>query len=1848
MKRKLVLVLLITLFTFVLAGCDFLGGTTVTTTEQTDTTTTTSTTSTSTSTTTTTTSSSGTTTSTTTTTSSGTAVTTTTTTSSGQTTTTTTISQTTTSDFDRQDLIDYFIDNAQGEIPPTSAEIEAQILFYLDLFGVTSEEDLYYLLIGMNTVLSGFDMIETLQDAKDWYSSAKALGFSREVITNMMMKMMQKSIEDGADEYDESYYVGQIALLQGSIASNQIAMAAIRDQVVTYCNMDTTSSTDCIDFYDALVERFEADQNYWDAVDYARWETYRDEWDQNLFEDMIWNLDNVMYFTYYDIDSYNQNLYQEAYDSVHDSLSLEQATMYDPYIALYQAYLIIQYRDVYRLSDIVYSLTGISGSNVGEKVNDFFQTYANMGYNNQSSEWMIQEMMDEQSRVLEQHLMMTAFEGYMNTESGKAKLGALMVTLYDILDNVIMNLDEATFNFVMSLMKGEIEFGPEDLTSENIVLYTGMLSNVLTLLTETISDEDILNLTSLMKDVFALYVNGLGLDPTEATALIATVSTAIDQYSTVLFDTIEDLIVFLDSIDQTKADAIIAFVELIQSGLFTEEEIVIEVAKLIDVLIGDESLDLNALFNNLTEIFFDVMYMFSPDESQVIAVKTAIQENITRILELAAIIKDYDVLSLDMTMIDNIDEFQARIEAFVNIFRYGFEDILNPITFGYEHQDFIDLVNQLTGYTLSSEEIETQILMYISIFGDLTEKETYLMLSNVLQFASQIPSFESIADAQNWFSRVTDLGFSNTAIAEYLFNFLFEKLSYDVTNQTDILDEIAYLQAEIDYYQDMIDDMQDELDLIDGYITAELALLDPSLQVDALAYWEAKLLHFTYWFNANDLFYSTIESIDSSIVDGIVQSHENYLYYLSISDAYNADIMYTNFQQLYDPLSPEDKQIIMILLNARDTMHTHYNDVVEVLMATLSSNAAYNDFLVLVADYAFTYVEYGNQMYWPTEMISMLEIDILNVQERTSELQDFLDYLGVTENEQLVKDVIVILLDEAENLLNSMDPATFDIFLALILGPREEKSEIFMVVTEPYSPYNPLDGIDLSATAILTYAEDISTVLKALFSTFSTEDIVKMKALLFDFLAIQLAHEGLTEAEIDALIIEYELLFDTYYPILLDTIEVITDMLDGLTAEKIQAVIDVLTLFNDGSGDMISQVIAVSNVIYLFTNDGTFDYQSLINTYLRIYFDQEYEMDYLVSDLESVQLIWTTQIGELLALAAVVKDFDPANLTASNMEVLFEAQKRATYLFECLMDPESISLSVTFSYEHQDFVNLIYQLFGYENSSEFVQEQIDMFVTVFDKTEEETYYQVLLYGMKLQSIQNIDSYEDAATWFLSILNSDLTKTEIADVLVNYFVYMAEIKLANYDALQAYNDMLSNLSSYYTLRDSYIEEVDNIDLAVTTEIGLISDPTAASLATSLWSQAIYLNQLDNEYLTALYQAQMDYWNWDTYAYDQLFLYRFGNDYGVAPDLIAYSVMLNVLSLEEQMMYSSVLDRYQVFVDTFALYQIDETALEAYHIYTSDMITYIEVYLHNQRFARYNACENVSYYQSILDQSNDELSEYEQNARMEAVVISILNDTETIALLKQVLVLLLDEAENLAINVDAATITEIENLIKVLDEGGSTSDIITLLHDISSITSKLSNTLDATELALVNTLIDKLVFAYINAFEDQESQALAVIGVIDNYFDDAVLLIPYISDILENMTEERLQTLIDQLVILETVGDNQDNLSNYIRAVAIANIIETVLEDPTIVPDDIVAIVFGAIFDMQYAVGYMDQLDTLTKVVDIQEAVEDIVSQAIVIVDYDPYLVTSSEIIEIDSFRVYLETFAMFIQMYGIVE
>lgn len=643
MKKKIVLLMFMSLFVFVLAGCDFGNKTTTTTTTSATTSQTTSNT--------------------------GTTTTTTTNTTTGTTTTTTSATTTTTSQvvFDRQDLIDYLV--ASKDYTPEASEIETEITMYMNVLGYDTEEELYQMLMNVDMLMTGLMDVDTLLGFQTWYAGAKSLGFDESMMTTTAVNAITLLLAQ-ASQIDPDDVLAEIASLEaaivaldGDIAAAYVEAALVRDDVVAYASQFLVNPQ-LVNLYDLMILDNQAQNDYYET--YYELSDSDKGFDWEVYNTLENYLDEYYYYTYVETDSFDPQSYMDSFTTL---LATIGGDVHDTYVTILNSYMAWQngyYLNTMPLEESLYTVIDSDTMLATSVIHEFYYDYQYILWDIEYYQWDIDDLNYEIEDMRSELMMLDLaerFDTYFSTTEGLATTLGMVAMIYDTIDYIATNVSQTSFDFIMGLMSGESIPDPETLTALEIVALISQVKTLLNLVGDSFSEADAQNMIQFSKDISGMFVMTLGLDPTEEAAMITTINTEIETYFTMVGDVVEELLSFMDSISVAKVNAIMDFVDLMNSETATQYETAIAVATVIDVVLGDDSIDLTLLANYAIDGLFDATSMFDPDETAKDALKLTVSEGITDILAQAAVISGYDPSNLTTDQMTAVQDFMATVQT---------------------------------------------------------------------------------------------------------------------------------------------------------------------------------------------------------------------------------------------------------------------------------------------------------------------------------------------------------------------------------------------------------------------------------------------------------------------------------------------------------------------------------------------------------------------------------------------------------------------------------------------------------------------------------------------------------------------------------------------------------------------------------------------------------------------------------------------------------------------------------------------------------------------------------------------------------------------------------------------------------------------------------------------------------------------------------------------------------------------------------------------------------------------------------------------------------------------------------
>ena len=542
-----------------------------------------------------------------------------------------------------------------------SMTVEQRILDLMDVFGL-SEEETYYVILSIGSLIYEMSSIQSVQDIQRIYEGIAMLGFDNEAIAeigmnavmlfvypNLLLDMNVTDLEAELADY-EMY-------LQDYLDDYMLNEADILQEIGLFD--DPVLEFDLI----ALWESFVAYKTAEALFSYVSMTTYDPDWDWDVWYTMqgfidsenFSELDNLAYnqpdevrYMYYQmIDLYNEYLSAEYnYSQMYMSFNIT----YPDLETISYSGLMINFIDEQNWLD--YILQGICQSE------DDIAHVENLILDAEAGNWLL-----------------NAIDQFLGDPTNVALTEDVLVILLDEAEGLLYNVDlENILMFVMQMDGKELFMLSPVEISEQIMNAGAILNSVFS----TIDLTDQLVLELFADTVIEIIIENTTdlVDPLEIAAFQAAATLILDNYFTDFFDVPGYIGNFLLSFDPAKTQAVLDQVALLNmepTGDSAVDEYiqVIAVSNLITILVGDESLDYGNLADLGIGFVFDVQVLmgFVPGETSAQVLLTTLFMVDQIILEAEAVgMIDVDTITLDQILaiqdlMEAVDTFEMYLKA---------------------------------------------------------------------------------------------------------------------------------------------------------------------------------------------------------------------------------------------------------------------------------------------------------------------------------------------------------------------------------------------------------------------------------------------------------------------------------------------------------------------------------------------------------------------------------------------------------------------------------------------------------------------------------------------------------------------------------------------------------------------------------------------------------------------------------------------------------------------------------------------------------------------------------------------------------------------------------------------------------------------------------------------------------------------------------------------------------------------------------------------------------------------------------------------------------------------------------
>ncbi len=1738
-------------------------------------------------------------------------------------------------------------------------DMDDTILEMSTILGVANEEALYNELLLVQQLFIELQLIRDAEALQTWYANVETLGFDSDRLISIFYSALLNGMTNdvGYIEEDITWTLANIAEQEAMLSNLEDEFDQFMVDVQAYC-ASTTEATMCLDFFGNMIYVRDLEEDFYQNM-YE--DEYSDGWNGDTFYYLTELLRDIAHRTYVEIDPQIVSDLEAEFNSVWSSLPIEEQQLYEPHLDRFELFINQQamfdgadWSPLYALDNdgnAIDSMVWNCFYGYYDEYDNHIYGYLDYKYEIETYYWQIEGGLEHLDDLYGRLATNQAIVNYLGDPANEVNALTLMHTVYDALDAIILAMDQEMFDFVygmvmevmvetlgVNFVKGIEEENPgfpfmNLITPENIVGLAGNLEKLLLAVQSTLQPADFDNLQVVALDFLDELFTLQGMDEMSRVAMLAVIDVVMDRYIEYFEFGLGQVISFIQSVDMNKAETIMSIANLDFEMFGNPIDFAIEVVQIAEVIIGDGSIDIYQIFKYLTEIYFDAPNEFNPDATLVATTKAQVMTFITDTLALAYVVKDYHPTYISPEEVENLFDLIARIKSMSTWFELGFEHVTDPYE-AYEET----MLDMFLDYTMGESNIELAITRYLTVFGVPTEEDLFYTLTSIFQYIFGPVRFNGFADIQEWVVGIETFGFTEDELIGYFMDILILKMGDDAVGDQEYQDHLAFVEAQIVYFQDLVDGYAAEMDSINAAIQVYIDALDPSLQTQALDYWETYLESMMYldpYFNmyANLEMYIGVSealALESALLD---------LAWYDVVDQEYIDAL-AAYQAIYDAQSPENQEFIdefETLLNIYKPASWYNADLYTILSAEPTAVA----FMAAVETQRFLYInEYWgwdsatNNLYnWLTEKEWLLENLVMPL---------FIsEFLGITANEDMVTDVIGILLDDMQNMVGEMPSDSFALLaeiVKMVQGPQE-KYVPENTSEENYPEEQVPFEMPFNASEIHALIQDIVTFLDLREDSITEVEMTLIETLISTLIIEYVGTLDLTLGEATDMITMIDTLIFKYWDYAEITVTEITEYLAGLTVIDVQNLLDIVEMMTSGGSNIYESVIIISQFINSTLDTAIVDIYSIVDMYLEVYFEINYNFtEFDPQVLIDVQDAWALYIAETLtqidaaALLNPMLPIDPLEFAG-----LFEIQQRVEVMGMLFGYPEGILEGISFGYTYDQLEELVYRLFG-DVAWEDIGARIDELEVIFNMTEEELFYMLIGVGSAFMNMDNINSIQDISALYHVFYSLGIDNELLAEYIMNAVMSMLYPNLLN----MADTSGLEADYAMYLLGITTMEaEIEGTDSSVIAELNIIVDLDMQTLAFEVWNAYLELQRSEAafEYFQNYY---MNFQNFDYTLWSDIMEYHNNENYDMINERI------NQINGEEQWIYWDLVG----LLDDSTYWSYEYSRLnEDFNMWYGDQytinnpsMTYLEYFeSHDQLYQQFSTLFEL---QRQEEQTSQDINNIENNAWLLMSIHQFLSDPLNEALAEDVLVILLDEIEALLANPD---INVIDFAVKFFPDGRflmlPENEFIAEIHVFGNLVDSLFASVDAPDMVVLESFAVIMAGIFVENATDLtvqaeiDAQVLAVETIVANnfegFFDSPALVAAFILSI----DIDKLEAFIVNVEMLNYLSKEYDNDA---WSVAVANLTAALFGDGSLDYDALINSVLPFLYEMSQEIGGNVLVDdTVTFIGDVVLAMDAILAQTDYVSQIDLENISIADGLAIMAFNESIDTFVMYL-------
>lgn len=1243
-------------------------------------------------------------------------------------------------------------------------DIDADLAMMMDMTEVSTEEELFYMLTGVMSLAVDVQRMNSAADVQYLIDKILLLGLDSDMVSRIGFGLIYKGFENDILYMTEdiSYYQTLIIDINADIVQLEADASGMISSAYSYCET-TDYVTLCQTYIQNSIDYLDAQKAYHDYENSDVF--YNGDYYFGDLSSLYEAISNYVYNRDLYLDPTAAQGYLDQYNLLLAEYGVEEQNILTQLMSLYEDFLVEEiklyqlgtYNDLYNQDLNGYTIIEVLNDYIFEgyydSVNDiYYESYRALLEQIESQYYWLYSYEYNLDRTTERLSQTTELYDYLSVEANADKVRAMIVVLYDAIFATTGEIDQEMIDIITALVSGDQQFLVETLfVPGNLTYVVNKLGAILFAFENTLSEEDYLLMTTLIKDILPIMIMPDDLTEAQELEFITAFNDIVDHYITVLRVTGDDLIDFMLTFDDAKADQVLKIIGLAMIQTENKDQIAYNIAVSLEVLFGDDSFDIKRLILDSVDIYYLVNQGITFDPLTVEPIKTQVGTNVDTILLLAETISTFDENALTTANLEVLDEFMAWGMNLIMNYDQGFTSLMTSYSYTYTTDDFDNLL-----YQMGFSEIAQAKADLILLIGETDEEVAYYKLRALFFYLNNLPTLRNFLDVKTWLGDMDSFGLTQDQVVSVGIYFIELQLQQTIDNDWYYHYRLDTLQSDLSYYYQEMLDSELVLDSIVADFDSYRLTLDIAYQDVVYDYWNAlifeNILNIEYQNQRNNLewwiFYDDIAAFETAYYA---------LYQAENADPYDQaayDQALLDLNNLYAIYSYDQSIINQIdyFLNAYEVYFVHnetiYIPASDAFYATITDPFVLADIqgqieyhLNLYMSEWYTYDSYYNSYYFYLQ-------EYENLESKYDDLYLLID--TIANNRALVTDMANILVDEVRYMVaNTPDDAFTEI------------DELIIFALSRHGNYQ-----DFTSTDILALLQDFSAIMKLRGTTIDAADeliIGDFAELVAGFMADQNMMVDPERAEfitaMSAALLKYRGFADF-------TLTEIIDLIDNLDQNDVDLLVNNVHAAYSTISDM-ERVILISQIIDTVVNVPEFDYNGILNNLLDVYFDLAYEFQDKSTELAAVQAAFDVFMTDTFGLIGTVAIIDLNNMTPANIAAILEVQDRVMYLFSTLGYPEGILDGYTYAYSHAAFADLLIYHFGVPELE--VDAYIASIVSGLGMTEEEAYYQFMAIMSVLRNLEYVRDVSQVTQIFDAMHNIGLTNAEIADFLMLMFM-----------------------------------------------------------------------------------------------------------------------------------------------------------------------------------------------------------------------------------------------------------------------------------------------------------------------------------------------------------------------------------------------------------------------------------------------------------------------------------------------